>query len=362
MAYTTFGVNDDLAVKRWSQKLEAEALKATEIAPLIGSDSNSIIQMRTETKKGNGDKVTFGLRMQLTGDGITEGEVAEGNGESLSIYSTSLVINELGHVVGAASENTIDQQRVPFELREECELGLEDWYAKRLSVSFFHQVCGNTAASGPGYPTSTKYTGLNAVVAPTSTRIIRAGSQANDESLTSSDTFTLDLIDKAKEMAETATPKIRPIKIGGRDKYVFYMHPWQVTDMRISTSTGQWLDIQKAAMQGGNVTGNPIFTGALGEYNDVVLRSSVDVTYGVNSSTLAAETDVRRAVLLGAQAASCAFGMNNSATKFRWNEELLDHKRKLEVSAWSIWGMKKTVFNSTDFGTVVIPTYAVAAS
>jgi hypothetical protein len=28
------------------------------------------------------------------------------------------------------------------------------------------------------------------------------------------------------------------------------------------------------------------------------------------------------------------------------------------VSAWSIWGMKKTVFNSVDFGTVVLSTYA----
>ncbi len=361
MAYTTFGVNDALAVKRWSQRLSVEALKATEIAPLIGEGSGSIIQLKTETKKSKGDQVTYGLRMQLSGDGITENEVAEGNGESLSIYSDALVINELGHVVGAASENTIDQQRVPFELREECEQGLEDWWAKRMSVSFFHHACGNTATSGTGYPTSTKYTGLNAVVAPTaSTRIIRAGSQASDEALTTSDTFTLDLIDKAVEMAKTATPKVRPVKIGGKDKYVIYLHPWQVTDMRTSTSTGQWLDIQKAAMQGGEVTKNPIFTGALGEYNNVIIREADDVTYGVNSSTAASDVTVRRAVLLGAQSAVIAFGMNNGPTTMRWNEELLDHKRKLEVSAWSIWGLKKTVFNSTDFGTVVVSTYAVA--
>ena len=361
MAITSFGVNDALAVKLWSKKLAVEALKATEIAPLIGEDSNSIIHRKTETSKGAGDQVTFGLRMQLSGDGFSESDTAEGNGESLSIYSSSLVINELGHVVSAKSENTIDQQRVPFDLREECKDGLADWWAKRMSVTFFNQVCGMTATSGTGYPTSSKYTGLNAAVAPTaSTRIIRSGSQATDEALTSSNTFTLDLIDKAKEMAKVATPQIRPILMGNRKKYVMYLHPYQVTDLRTNTSTGQWLDIQKSAMMGGDISKNPIYSGALGEYNEVILRESHDVTVGVHSSTAATETDVRRAVLLGAQSAVMAFGQKNSPGKYRWNEELFDHKRRLEVSAWSIFGMKKTVFNSTDFGTVVVATYAAA--
>lgn len=68
--------------------------------------------------------------------------------------------------------------------------------------------------------------------------------------------------------------------------------------------------------------------------------------------------NVRRAVLVGAQAAVIAYGEKNSPGKYRWNEELFDHKRRLEVSAWSIFGLKKTVFNSIDFGTVVLSTYA----
>jgi len=71
--------------------------------------------------------------MQLTGAGFTENQLAEGNGESLTIYSDSVIINELGHVVGVKSQNTIDQQRVPFNLREEARDGLADWYAKRFN-------------------------------------------------------------------------------------------------------------------------------------------------------------------------------------------------------------------------------------
>jgi N4-gp56 family major capsid protein len=154
---------------------------------------------------------------------------------------------------------------------------------------------------------------------------------------------------------------VRPVKVSGEDMYVMYLHNYQVTAMRTSTSTGQWLDIQKAAMSGGKITQSPIFTGALGVYNGVVLRKSQDVQQGVRSDTGAAITTVRRAVLLGAQACVMGFGTGKSATKYRWSEELIDHGRKLEVGAWTMSGLKKTRFNSIDFGTVVVSSYAAAA-
>ena len=70
------------------------------------------------------------------------------------------------------------------------------------------------------------------------------------------------MIDKCVERAQTLNPTIRPIKVNGEDKYVMFLHPYQVYDIRTSTSTGQWLDIQKAAMTGGQIDNNPIYTGA----------------------------------------------------------------------------------------------------
>ena len=136
MSTTSFGIGDAFAVKLWSKKLSVEAVKATDIAAYIGAEAGSIIHRKTETEKGKGDQVTFGLRIQLSGNGFTENELSEGNGESLTIYSDALVINEIGHVVGVKSENTIDQQRVPFEMREEARSGLADWFRKRISVTF----------------------------------------------------------------------------------------------------------------------------------------------------------------------------------------------------------------------------------
>lgn len=94
----------------------------------------------------------------------------------------------------------------------------------------------------------------------------------------------------------------------------------------------------------------------------MILRKANDVTQGVHSSNGTAVANTRRAVLLGAQSAIMSFGQRNQPGKFRWNEELLDHRRKLEVSAWSIMGFKKAVYNSEDYGVVTVSTYAAAAS
>jgi N4-gp56 family major capsid protein len=366
MATTTFGVNDANAVKLWARRLGFQIIYRTDISALVGEDPNSIIQLKPETQKSAGDKVTFSLMTELLGDGFTEGEVAEGNGESLSIFADAILINELGHVVGVPNKGrAIDDQRVPFNLRDAARLGLRGWWNKRLSVVFFNHVCGYTPE------TRLKYVGNNAILAPSSGRQIWVDTAGNnsdgDENLASDDVMSLKWIDYARELAETGSNPVRPINVEGYDdgrdisggRYVMYLHPYQVTDIRTNASTGQWLDIQKAALANGQASKNPIYTDALGEYNNVILKKANHVTPGANSATpTTSVADVRRAVLLGAQACAMATSKAGGATDFDWNEELLDHKRKLEVSVMSIFGMKKTRFNGTDFGTVVVSSYA----
>ena len=218
----------------------------------------------------------------------------------------------------------------------------------------------------------TKRTGHNATVAPSTNRVIIAGGQSNDESLTSSDIFTLEMLDIARNYAETASiddstgPLMRPFRYMGDSYYVAFLHDDQVHSLRTNTASGQWLDIQKQALQGGDVRDNPIFTGALGIYNGVVLHKASRVTQGVNSSTGAAVSNTRRAVLCGAQAATIAFGSENSATRYSWVEEMFDYGNQLGVSAGAIWGLKKNKFipadnsstNAEDFGTIVMSSYA----
>jgi N4-gp56 family major capsid protein len=130
--------------------------------------------------------------------------------------------------------------------------------------------------------------------------------------------------------------------------------------MRTNTSTGQWADIQKAAAAAQG-QGNPIFSGALGEYRGVVMHSHRNVVrfsdYGSGTNLPAA-----RALFLGAQAAAIAFGNGGGETvaRYSWKEELFDFQNQLGVAAGSIFGIKKSVFNSKDFGVIACDTYAIA--
>lgn len=367
MATTSYGVNDALAVKLWSKRLAVEAPKHTAIAPLIGTSKDSIIVRQDETSKSAGDKVTMGLRMQLTGKGVTEGGTLEGNEEALTTYSDSLFINELRHGVRVKNKDTIDQQRVLHGLRMEAKDGLRDWFADRMSLMFFTQACGYTGSTMTFEGTTLNmsesvYYGFNAPTAPSTNRHIWSsvsGTITSDQTLTSTDIFTLDLIDRVVARAKTANPRIRPVMVNGQKKFVMYVHPYQVHSLRTNTSTGQWLDITKA-INDASKQKSLLYDGALGEYNGVILREAEHVTTGVNSATSAEISTVRRAVLLGAQSACIAFGKNTNGLTYKWVEDTHDYEEELGVTIRANLGVKKTVFNSEDFGTYVVSTYAAA--
>jgi len=327
----------------------------------MGKTSSSMIMQKDETNKGPGDRIRCTLRMQLTGDGIQGDGTLEGNEESLTTFTDDLIINQLRHAV--RSEGKMTEQRIPFSIRAESMEGLSDWMADRWDTWFFNQVCGYTPQS------DTRFTGHNSVSA--ATRIVRPGSVSADQSLTTSDVFSLILIDKAVEEAKVTTtgsnpPPIRPIMVDGKPYFVAFLHPYQVTDLRTKTSSSTshpvlWYDIQRSAIEGGQRQGNPIFNGALGEYNGVILHESTRVTQGVNGSdSSAAVTTARRAVLCGAQAAVCGFGQGHDKSTYDWFEQMFDYGNKLGVKAGCIAGLKKCQYDSADFGAIVMSSYAAS--
>jgi len=353
MTETNYGVNHPLSNKLWAKKLNAEALKPTFFGKFMGEGSNNMIQLKTELDQNAGDQVTVGLRVQLEGDGTTEGQTQEGNEESLTTYNDKLTINELMHAVRVKNKGSIDAQRVPFSLRSESKEGLTDWFANRFDTCMANHLAGNTLVVDP------RYNGNNAITAPTN--IYRKGGVGDDATINADATaiFNLGVIDALVELAKTTSPLIRPFQVGGKKKYVMFLHPYQVTDMRTNTNSGQWLDIQKAALAGGVGDKSPIYTGALGEYNDVVLHEWVRLPSGISNDGVV-QPKTRRAVLCGAQAGLVGFGKEFAkGSHFKWVEELFDYQRELGVSAQTVWGIKKAAYNGKDFGSLVATTYAV---
>jgi N4-gp56 family major capsid protein len=354
MALTEFGVSHALAVKRWSTSLAVEAAKKMYWGKFIGS----VITRLNDLEKNAGDKITHGLRMKIRGAGVTGDGTLEGNEEALTYYDDAVLIDQLRHAV--RSKGKASEQRVPYDMRATAREALATWWAERFDELLFVYLSGargvDTTLTLPlGF---TSFAG-NSLNVPDAAHIQYAGGLAK-ATITSASIFTLSEIDSLVEKAETVDPMIQPIMVGGEKKYVLLLHPYQVTDLRQNTNTGQWVDIQKAAAASQG-SGNPIFTGALGEYNGVVMHSHRNVVrfsdYGAGGALPAA-----RALFLGAQAAVLAFGNGGGQTvaRYSWKEELFDFGNQLGIAAGSIFGVKKSVFNSKDFGVIALDTYAIA--
>jgi len=362
VADTDYQVNSPLAVKRWSAELMKEALKKTFALQFMGEDTNSIIQIKTELNKGAGDRITFGIRQQLTGAGVSGDNTLEGNEEALETYTQNVTIDQLRHAV--RSNGKVSEQRVPFTVRNEIRDGLADWWADRIDTWFFNQITGNTAQA------DTRYTGMQAVTAPDSGHqvfgnigaTVAAGTVALAEASLSATTvarFHLGLIDRARERAKMAVNTMRPIQVGSKQLYVAFIHPRQTTALRISAGTSLWQDIQQAALAAQDADDNPIYTGAIGIYNQTIIHESTRVPLVVGAT--GGTADVARAVLVGAQAAVMAFGRGYGKNTFDWNEELFDYRNKLGVEAGCIGGLVKTRFNGSDFAAITMSTYEPAA-
>ncbi len=353
MAVTSFATGDALAVKLWSKKVSVEALKQTWVYKFMGKDDNSLIQVFDETQKSAGDRIRVPLRRLLSGTGVQGDATLEGQEERISYHSDDIFINQLRHAVREGGR--FSRQLVPFSVREHARLSLQDWWADRIDTWFFNQLCGNVNQ------TDTRFTGNQTAIAADADHVIRAGAATTDASISNSATykFTLTLLDVAVEKAKTLEVPIRPLMVGGEAKYVAFLHPFQVTDMRTNTTTGQWFDIQKAAMQGGQISKNPIYTGALGEYNGVILHSSTRIPQFSAGTALSADGG-RIAAFCGAQAVGAAFGRGHSPERYEWVEDYFDYENQFGVAAGCIGGMKKMVFNGSDFATIIMKTWGQA--
>ena len=360
MAVTTWGVNDANAVKVWSKVLDAEVLKETYFSRFISTSAMSLAHQKTELSAGKGDEVKYNLRYLLNGRGVTEGQVLEGNEETLSIYQDSLRLGYLRHGVRTKSDITIDAQRVLFDTRAEAKDAMNDWFPDRLDTVFFNHLCGFTPANVEGTTSGSVYTGGNPVVAPSAGRVLYAKNLASDQAVQADSTavLTLDLIDQAVLKARTASPVIRPVKQNGKDWFVLFISEEQGYSLRADkTSAGNWFDLQKARLQGGEGDLNGIFSGAFGVYNNTVIHTSNRITRGVHSTTGLALNNTRRAVFCGAQSLAVGFGQRNTKNKFTWSEKYFDYDEEVGIKAGLVYGMKKTRYRGEDYGTIVISSY-----
>lgn len=355
MAITAFGTNDNQTVKLWSSLTMREALKSTLMNKFLGTGKGAILQRLTELEKTAGDTIKYDLLMQMVGAGVTGDNRMRDNEEALVYYQDSVAIDQLRN---AHAFRRMSQQRTLHDMRMDAKTNLSEWFSGVYDTYMFDYLCGNTSRSF-----------ANTATAPDADHYILSGDVANsgtiatdEASLGTNDQIQLADLDYAKESAKTLTPPIRPVMIDGGEYFVAVLHSYSVTDLRLDVANSaytSWPDIQMYANKRG--LDNPIFSGALGVYNGMIIYESTRIYSPV--------ANVRRNLFLGAQAGVFAIGSAYDSIESQrvgkdnmmsWFEQTDDYGNEKGISVGCIFGMKATVFNSKDFGKIVISSYATS--
>lgn len=352
MARLDFGVNDAQTVKLWSPVMMRETLKKTFFYKFLGKagDKRAIIVRVTDLESTRGDTIKYDLLKQAVGAGVTGDNRMKGNEEAMVYEQDSVVVEQLRN---AHSFTNMTQQRTVHELRMDAMENLSDWFAGKYDDYMFRYLCGDTTVSHGQTGT-----------APDSDHIIYSGDATSDATITSNCQVTLSDIDFSREKAKTLENPIKPVMIEGEEYYVVVVHSYSETDLRIDAAGSayiSWPQIQMYANDRG--LKNNLFSGGLGVYNKCILYES--------SRIYSPYTSVRRNLFLGSQAG--VFAMANAykgtAQKkagdknlFSWFEDTDDYGNEQGIASGSVFGMKKTTFDSADFAVIAIDSYSVAHS
>nr|DAF51776.1 MAG TPA: major capsid protein [Podoviridae sp. ctHMt20] len=313
-----FKIPVNLVPKIWTKKVWKEGLKASYFDKFTSTSGDNVVHANKDLKNAKGDKVYFGLMMNLKGAGVTGNNTLKGNEEELKVYDfgvdTTLIRN-------AVKRFEADDQKSPYANLPMIKSALTQWLSDWKDNSLIKSLTVN----------------------PTAGERLIASTAGTEVSLTANDKLTCAVISRAKRKAMMHEPKVKPIKVDGQEKYIMLVGTWAARDLKADP-------VWQAAQQNAAIRGskNPIFTGALGEYDGVVLYEYERV---MNTTTGASSANVVHNLLLGQQAACFAVARE---ARFIHDE---DDYGNLQGSGIAFYGgIVKSIYNSKDYGVIQVMT------
>lgn len=312
----------------------------------VGKSDNSIIQLKEDFKKQKGDAITFNLRINPTADPIANDGWLEGNEMAMGFEADSVL---LGMASGALrSKGKLSEQAFVGDLRAEMRDALADWWNRYDSTWIIKKLSGVSFQGYVGTAEGTlgSLTTIGEEGVP-NTNVLYGGDATSVNTLDAADTFTPDLITRAKLAAKVGyigssqIHKIRPTMINGKPYYVLLAHPYQLYDLKRSD---EWKQAMREAERRGPE--NPLFTGATAIWDGVVIY---ETDYVLTYSDWGAAGNVAgaTALFLGAQAGMLAIAQDGPD----WVEMTRNYGRKWGVATGMVMGFDKAKFGVTDGGT-----------
>ena len=332
---------------------------------MMGEGENNIVQIKNDLKNKKGDTVDFQIVRKMSAvSGVTGDDELEGSEQQLTTINEQVAIDQWRD--GVRLKGRLDEQKNAFSMRLAAKSALTVLGQEFLERQFFLKLGGvnnitltdvNGTVTGKycSWSNTPDYIPDADTAAGSGDRYIGANT-SGATSLADTDVLTPALIDQAVLKAKTCTPKIVPLRVNGKDYYIMFVHPHQAYDLKQNAVFNQAR--REAEVRGKE---NPIFTGALGIWNQVILHEHeyvpyLDASVALNSFRGAAvgtdfAKDAYKALLCGRQACLYAQCDNPNA----WSEETFDYGNKHGFSIAIMGGVQKTMFTD-EYGVIAVDT------
>jgi N4-gp56 family major capsid protein len=303
----------------------------------MGTDENSIIQLKEDLTKKAGDSVTFALVNELTNAGVTGNTTLEGNEEALDARSFRCYVEPLRHAVAVT---VWDEQKSAIDLRDAGSMMLKMWSKTKMRDQI---IAALTSINGTAYA-SADATARNAWMVDNVDRVLIGAAKSNYSAThatalanvdNTTDKLTPEAVSLMKRIAQSASPKIRPIRLDDDEEwYVLFVPSNSFRDFAINATVTQ---ANRDARERGVKT-NPIFSGGALVWDGVIVREIPEIpTYLEGASSIR----IGPSLMCGAQALAIGWAKRTATTT-----QVRDYGFLHGVGISETRGIKKMLFGS----------------
>jgi len=368
MAFTPFGELQPESKRAWGREAYKQYRDNLFFRKFIGSGENSIVQRITElTKTDKGEKAMIHLVADLKGGGVVGDNTLEGRESDMQSYWQEITIDQLRK--GVKNKGRMDDQKSVINFRTTGKDKLGHWMAETLDdlliltasgISYALECDGSPRVVPVGEDSLADLSFAADVKPPSANRHFRFDGSSlqagNTASITSGHVLKYGAM--VDMMAEAKTRRVKPLRNGGGEYFVWLMHPKAFAQLKKDA------DFREAVIHAGDRgKNNPVFTGATLTMDGAVIHTSAKAfntlkAAGGSKWGAAGAVNGTRSLLMGAQALALA-----DLGAINWEEELKDYKNRKGIGVDKMFGVLKPEFMSNydgtveDFGLMVLDTY-----
>ena len=304
-----------LTPQQWDSNFFTDYVRSSRYKRYFGTDEASIFQLKEDLTKKSGDRVTFALVNELTGNGVTGNTTLKGNEERLNSRSHAVTVSPLRHAVVM---DEWDEQKSVIDLRNAGRVQLREWAMKKL-----RDDCTNALGQIDGVVYSSSTAGQrNTWTTNNQDRLLFGRTTSNYNAtfataigaISSSDQCNPESLSLMKRMAQAASPKIKPVYVKEMDQewYICFVGPrcWRDLTEDLPTTNPLTLANRDARIRGED---NPLFTGDSLVWDGMILREIPEIA-ALTDVSASSGARVEPVYLCGAQAVGIAWAQRTKST------------------------------------------------